>query len=114
MNQHNSATLSLTHNSKIAAGTPSRADFLHSHFDNSKRIMEESTAPFPLLPSAIQLVSFLGALYPHFDIVDDKIIFRTGRPQLEQSLHALVSALCVNYTLPMTKTPQFQAFDLKD
>ncbi|GIL92518.1 hypothetical protein Vretimale_19310 [Volvox reticuliferus] len=52
-------------------------------------------APFPIFPSAIQICGILGALYPHFDIVDDKFIFQTGRLQLDRSLHALNLGACI-------------------
>ncbi|GIL51754.1 hypothetical protein Vafri_7675 [Volvox africanus] len=52
-------------------------------------------APFPILPAAIQISSLLGALYPHFDILDDKVIIQSGRLQLDESLHAMGLGSCV-------------------
>ncbi|GLI69228.1 hypothetical protein VaNZ11_013717 [Volvox africanus] len=57
--------------------------------------MEGQGAPFPILPSAIQICGLLGALYPHFDILDDKFTFRTGRLQLDRSLHAMSLGSCI-------------------
>ncbi|EFJ48527.1 hypothetical protein VOLCADRAFT_104708 [Volvox carteri f. nagariensis] len=56
---------------------------------------DTSKGAFPILPSAIQIFTILGALYPHLDIVDDRVIIQTGRPQLEQSLHALGLGSCL-------------------
>ncbi|GLC39802.1 hypothetical protein PLESTB_001405800 [Pleodorina starrii] len=53
-----------------------------------------SQAPFPILPAAIQICSILGAIYPHVDIIDDKIVVQTGRLQLDQTLHALSLGSC--------------------
>eukprot|EP00198_Chlamydomonas_reinhardtii_P012893 XP_001702230.1 predicted protein [Chlamydomonas reinhardtii] len=47
---------------------------------------QQHRAPFPLIPTGVHIATMLAAAYPHFDIVDEKFVFRTSPETFADSL----------------------------
>ncbi|KAG2428103.1 hypothetical protein HYH02_014451 [Chlamydomonas schloesseri] len=56
---------------------------------------EQHPAPFPLIPTGVHIVTMLGAMYPHFDIVDDKVVMRTSPGAFADSVRFTTLGCCL-------------------